>query len=85
MEAAESGITAATAALATIERLEPSKVLPRAREVYRGLVVLLKSVEDASRAREGLRQLLCGEIRIASEDGYRTRKLQTPDWPAFVN
>ena len=69
MEAAESGITAATAALATIERFEPSKVLPRAREVYRGLVDRLKSVEDVSGAREALKQLLGGEIRIVSEDG----------------
>ena len=55
--------------MATIKRFEPSKVLPRAREVYRGLVGRLESVEDVSGAREALRELLGGEIRIVSEDG----------------
>lgn len=31
LEAAEAGVTAATEALAMIERFEPSKILPRAR------------------------------------------------------
>ncbi len=69
LESAEAGITAATEALATIERFEPSKVLPRAREVYRGLVERLESIDDVSGAREALKQLLGGEIRIVSEDG----------------
>ena len=69
LEAAEAGVTAATEALATIERFEPSKVLPRAREVYRELVERLESIEDVSGAREALRELLGGEIRIVSEDG----------------
>ena len=70
LEAAEAGVIAATEALATIERFEPSKVLPRAREVYRGLVERLESVEDVSGAREeALRELLGGEIRIVLEDG----------------
>ena len=69
LEAAEAGVTAATEALATIERFEPSKVLPRALEVYRGLVERLESVDDVSGAREALKQLLGGEIRIVSQDG----------------
>ena len=69
LEAAEAGVTAATEALATIERFEPSKVLPRAREVYRGLVDRLESIDDVSGAREALKQLLGGEIRIVLEDG----------------
>ena len=69
LEAAEAGVTAATEALAMIERFEPSKVLPRARDVYRGLVARLESVDDVSGAREALKQLLGGEIRIVSEDG----------------
>ena len=69
LEAAEAGVTAATEALATIKRFEPSKVLPRAREVYRGLMERLESVEDVSGAREALRELLGGEIRIVSQDG----------------
>ena len=66
---AEASVTAATQALATIVHFEPSKVLPRAREVYRGLVERLESIEDVSGAREALRELLGGEIRIVSEDG----------------
>ena len=69
LEAAEAGVTAATEALATIERFEPSKVLPRALEVYRGLVERLESVDDVSGARAALKQLLGGEIRIVSQDG----------------
>ncbi len=69
LEAAEAGVTAATETLSAIERFEPSKVLPRAREVYRGLVARLESIDDVSGAREALKQLLGGEIRIVSEDG----------------
>ena len=72
LEAAEAGVTAATEAteaLATIQRFEPAKVQPHAREVYCGLVERLESVEDVSGAREALRQLLGGEIGIVSEDG----------------
>ena len=69
LEGAEASVASATEALAMIERFEPSKVLPRAREVYRSLVERLESVEDVSGAREALRELLGGEIRIVSEDG----------------
>ncbi len=69
LEAAEAGVTAATEALSAVERFEPSKILPRAREVYRGLVARLESVEDVSGAREALKQLLGGEIRIVTVDG----------------
>ena len=41
----------------------------RTREVYRDLVHRLASIDHVSGAREALRHLLGGEIRIISEDG----------------
>ena len=38
LEAAEAGVTAATEALAAMERFEPTKALPRAREIFSDLV-----------------------------------------------
>ena len=69
LEAAEAGVTAATETHSAIKRVEPSKILPRAREVYLALVERLKSVEDVSGAREALKQLLGSELCIVSEDG----------------
>ena len=70
LEAAEAGVTAATEALETIERFEPSKVLPRAREVYRSLVERLESVEDVSGAREATRS--CSAASPHRVGGRRT-------------
>ena len=50
--------------------------MPRAREVYRGLVARLEPVDDLSGAREVLKQLLGGEIRIVSEDGIRYAEMK---------
>ena len=83
LEAAEAGVTAATEALATIERFEPSKVLPRAREVYRGLVERLESVlrrQGGPQAGTGRRDPHClGRRRtVRRNDKRRTgRRLST--------
>ena len=69
LEAAEAEVAAASQALAALERFEPTKALPRAREVYRDLVDRLTDIQDVSAAREALRQLLGGEVRIVQKDG----------------
>ena len=69
------GLTsAASQAKAWNFSLEPSKVLPRALEVYRGLVERLESVEDVSGAREALKEFFGWEILTVSKDGIRTPK-----------
>lgn len=55
LESAEAGVTAATEVPATIERFEPRKVLPRAREAYLDLVGRFESEDDVSGTREPLK------------------------------
>ena len=69
LESVDAGVAAASNALATQKRFEPAKAVTRARDVYRDFVVRFASIDDVAGAREALRQLLGGEIRIVSEDG----------------
>lgn len=50
LEATEADVAAASHVLAPLERFEPAKAPPRAREVYRELVDRLTSIDDVSGA-----------------------------------
>lgn len=78
LEEAEERQRAASEELASIERFEPTQMLPRAREIYRSLVARLESIHDVAAAREALRQLLGGEIRLVPEDGELYAEMTSP-------
>ncbi|RRS06381.1 hypothetical protein EIP75_02005 [Aquabacterium soli] len=82
--AAEARQAEAKAELEAIEQVEPSQILPRAKDIYQQLVNSLEQIDNVAEAREALRALL-GEVRIACVKVKLTQKAQTPDWPAFVH
>lgn len=65
---AEAAVSAAQEALSSVERTQPSQMLPRARETWKRLVANVEKVEAVSEAREALRELL-GTIKLTPENG----------------
>ena len=74
LEAAEAGVTAATEALATIQRFEPAKVLPRAREVYRGLVERPSRSKASQAPARPSGSCLAARSASSRRTAYRTQK-----------
>lgn len=75
---AERQAADAQAELTAIERFEPTQILPRAREIYRDLVARLEAVEDITSAREAIRKIVGGEVRLIPENGALTAELAEP-------
>ena len=76
LQSAEAEVSEAKEELAAIEAFEPSQILPRAREIYRDMVVKLEAIEDVTAAREALRTLI-GDVRLVPEDGALTAEMQS--------
>jgi site-specific DNA recombinase len=76
LEEGERAMAAAQAELQAIEKFEPTQMLPRAREIYRGLVATLEAVEDVNAAREALRALI-GDVKLIPENGTLTAEIQS--------
>lgn len=75
LEEAERQAAAAQQELKTIEQFEPTQLLPRAKEIYQGLVAQLEAVDDIAAAREALKALI-GEVRMLPENGMLTAEIQ---------
>ncbi len=63
LEDAEEATKAAEIELQAILAFQPTQVLPRAKEIFRGLVEKLESINDVAAAREALRAIV-GEIKL---------------------
>jgi hypothetical protein len=63
LEEAEEAAKAAEKEMQTILAFQPTQILPRAKEIFRGLVEKLESVNDVAAAREALRAIV-GEIKL---------------------
>lgn len=68
LEAAEAAVVAFERECEAAQRYEPTQMLPRAREIWRGMVQRLAELDDLAGAREVIRELL-GEIKIVTEAG----------------
>ncbi|WP_428313422.1 recombinase family protein [Hydrocarboniphaga sp.] len=68
LESAEARVDAAQLELRQAESIQPSQILPRARETWRRLVNAIEQIEDVKTAKGALRDLL-GEIRVKPENG----------------
>ncbi len=62
----ESEIEDAKRELTAVSAYEPARILPRAKEIYRDMVMRLEAIEAVDEAREILRNLL-GEIQLVPE------------------
>ena len=51
-----------------IQALQPTQILPRARELHRDMVARLECIENVAEAREAIRQMV-GEIKLVPGDG----------------
>lgn len=68
LEEAEMRLQEAEQKAKDIQAFQPAQILPRAREIHRGLVEQLECIEDVSAAREAIRAIV-GEIRLVPENG----------------
>lgn len=66
LEEAEAKSEAAKARVREIEQYQPELMLPKAREIYQGLVDRLEDADDIPSAREAIRGIT-GEIRLVPE------------------
>ncbi len=69
LEAAEAAVLESEAELSALRRYAPAQMLPRARDIWRGMVERLNEVEDVTTAREAIKELLGEEIRLVPEGG----------------
>ena len=72
--AAENKQADAEAEIKAAKSFEPTQMLPRAKEIYKGLVSRLENVEDVTSAREAIRELI-GEVRLVPEQGTLTAEI----------
>lgn len=72
--AAESKQAEAEAEIKAAKAYEPAQMLPRAKEIYRGLVSRLENIDDVQLAREAIRELI-GEVRLVPEQGALTAEI----------
>ncbi len=68
LEEAEEAAKTAEAELKAIMSFEPTQILPRAREIFKGLVEKLECIEDVSSAREAIRSIT-GDITLTQDNG----------------
>jgi site-specific DNA recombinase len=60
--------------LKAFERIQPTQLVPRAREMYEDLVASLETIEDVAAARQSLKQLI-GEVILKPENGSLTAEV----------
>ena len=72
--AAENKQADAEAEIKAAKSYEPAQMLPRAKEIYRGLVSRLENIDDVQMAREAIRELI-GEVRLVPEQGTLTAEI----------
>ena len=75
LETAESKLQEAEQQLASIKSYQPAQVLPRAREIFEGMVKHLEQINDVPAAREAIKQIT-GDITIHPEQGKLVAELQ---------
>lgn len=75
LEEAEAKAEAAKARVREIEEYQPELMLPRAREIYQGLVDRLENMGDIPAAREAIRGIT-GEIRLVPEAGILVAEMR---------
>ncbi|MEW5904390.1 MAG: zinc ribbon domain-containing protein [Pseudomonadota bacterium] len=68
LEEAEEAARTAEEELHAILTFQPTQILPRAREIFKGLVDKLECINDVSAAREAIRSIT-GDIRLIPEHG----------------
>jgi DNA invertase Pin-like site-specific DNA recombinase len=84
LQEAEADVARLSNELAAIERLEPSQMLPRAREIYRDLVSRLEAIEDVTAARQALRELM-GEVRLVPDGDTLMAEITPVALPRLLN
>jgi hypothetical protein len=68
--ASEARVETAKRALSGMQQAQPAKILPRAREVWRGLVANLEHhARNLPAAREALRALIGSDVMVRKENG----------------
>ena len=67
LEDAEQRVAIAQKSLAEAETFRPAEFLPRAGEIYGEMVAKLETIEDTPAARESIRELFGGPLRIVTE------------------
>ncbi|MHB1117743.1 recombinase family protein [Sideroxydans sp.] len=68
LEEAEEAAKTAEAELSAILAFQPTQILPRAREIFKGMVEKLECINDVAAAREAIRAIT-GDITLTQEDG----------------
>jgi site-specific DNA recombinase len=76
LEEAEGRLDAAKRRIKEIEAWQPTQMLPRAKQIYRGLAERLERIEDIADAREALRSILGEEIKLVPENGVLWAELK---------
>lgn len=66
---AERDVTTARTELAAMRSVQPSQILPRARETWRTMVDRLSDLRDIPAAREAIRELVGESIVVKNENG----------------
>lgn len=67
--AAEACVEAARSAVATLRQREPAAMMPRAREVWAGLLSALEKARSVSAKRDALEHVLGGSAIVKTENG----------------
>jgi len=75
LETAETGLEQANNELLELKNWQPSQILPRAREIYKAMVLKLEEISDVAATREAIKQLT-GDITLVREDGKLTAELK---------
>ncbi|GAB1235031.1 zinc ribbon domain-containing protein [Ferrigenium sp. UT5] len=68
LEEAEEAAKTAEAELSAILAFQPTQILPRAREIFKGMVEKLECINDVAAAREAIRAIT-GDITLTQENG----------------
>ena len=75
MEAAEAAVARAERAIEHSQGASTAQILPRARELWKQWVSQLERVTDVTAAREALRAIFGGPIRVVPESGHLVAEL----------
>mgnify|MGYP001116982129 CR=1 FL=1 len=67
--AAEAAVTTATSELQALQSIQPTHILPRARERWNNVVARLTDTRDIPAARDALRELIGNRVTVKNENG----------------